>query len=408
MTKETTVRLNLPRRVLLGTAAAMALGLPIGFGLLHASVVHAQGPATQGKEAQKDIMGIWQGTLHAGQDLRLQLKITKTPAGALAGTFYSMDQGAQAIPASATTLQGDTLLCKIDMLDGTYQGKVAADGKTITGTWSQGGGAALPLNLEHVNEENAWEHPKPTPATQPMDPAAHPSFEVATIKPNDAGHPGHGFTLHGDHILTINTSVVDMLSFAYGISNKQIVAGPEWMATAKFDIDGKADIPGLPSIKQSGEMLQKLLAERFQLKFHRETRELSAYVLTVAPGGSKLQKSPDGPNAIPGLFFSQLGNMHVHDATLEEFAQTMQSSVFDRPVVDQTGLEGRYTFNLKWTADETQFAAMGAKVPPPTEAADAPPPLFTAIQEQIGLKLTAGKPQVPVFVIDHLEHPTAN
>ena len=400
----TTVRLNLPRRVLLCTAAAMALGLPVGFGLLHARVVHAQQPATQ----DKGIQGTWQGTLHAGQDLRLQLKITRTPASALSATFYSIDQGGQAIPVNATTFQGDALVCKIDLLDGSFQGKLSADGKTLTGTWSQGGGAPLPLSLERVNEETAWEIPKPTPATQPMDPAAHPSFDVVTIKPNDSGHPGHGFTLRGDHILTINTSVVDMLCFAYGISNKQIVGGPEWMGTEKFDIDGKADIAGLPSIKQSGGMLQKLLAERFQIKFHRETRELSAYVLTVAPGGPKLQKSPDGLDAIPGLGFSQLGNLHVHDATLEEFAGVMQTSVFERPVVDQTGVEGRYTFNLKWTADETQFASVGVKVPPPSEAADAAPPLFTAIQEQIGLKLTAGKPQVPVLVIDHVQQPSAN
>jgi uncharacterized protein (TIGR03435 family) len=86
----------------------------------------------------------------------------------------------------------------------------------------------------------------------------------------------------------------------------------------------------------------------------------------------------------------------------------MQSAVLDRPVVDQTGLEGKWDFNLKWTPDESQFAGMGIKVPPPSDAADAPPPLFTAIQEQIGLKLESGKAPVPVLVLDHLEKPSPN
>jgi uncharacterized protein (TIGR03435 family) len=79
-----------------------------------------------------------------------------------------------------------------------------------------------------------------------------------------------------------------------------------------------------------------------------------------------------------------------------------------RPVVDQTGLAGRWDFVLKWTPDDSQFAAMGAKVPPPSDAADAPPPLFTAIREQLGLKLSSEKTPVDVIVIDHVDHPSAN
>jgi uncharacterized protein (TIGR03435 family) len=86
----------------------------------------------------------------------------------------------------------------------------------------------------------------------------------------------------------------------------------------------------------------------------------------------------------------------------------MQSAVLDRPVVDQTGLAGRWDFLLKWTPDESQFGGMGIKVPPPSDAADAPPPLFTAIQEQIGLKLEAAKTPVEVIVLDHVEQPSAN
>jgi uncharacterized protein (TIGR03435 family) len=155
-------------------------------------------------------------------------------------------------------------------------------------------------------------------------------------------------------------------------------------------------------------MVQKLLADRFQLKFHRDKKELSAYLLTVAKGGPKLKKSETNNNGVPGLFFTKLGRLNVRNATMVDFAGVMQTGVFDRPVVDQTGLEGRWDFILSWTPDETQFSSFGVKVPPPSEAADAPPPIFTAIQEQIGLKLDAGKAPVEVLVLDHVDRPSEN
>jgi uncharacterized protein (TIGR03435 family) len=93
---------------------------------------------------------------------------------------------------------------------------------------------------------------------------------------------------------------------------------------------------------------------------------------------------------------------------MKEFTEMMQSAVLDRPVLDQTGLTGRYDFQLNWTPDDSQFGGMGAKVPPPTDAADAPPNLYTAIQEQLGLKLEATKAPAEVMVIDHAEKPSAN
>jgi uncharacterized protein (TIGR03435 family) len=152
-------------------------------------------------------------------------------------------------------------------------------------------------------------------------------------------------------------------------------------------------------------MVRKLLADRFALKFHQESKNMPAYVLTVAKSGPKMTKS-DATS--PGLFFRQLGVLTVRGATMQDFANLMQSAVLDRPVVDQTGLQGRWDFLLKWTPDESQFGGLGAKVPPPSDAADAPPPLSTAIQEQIGLKLEARKAPVPVLVIDHVEPPSPN
>jgi uncharacterized protein (TIGR03435 family) len=122
-----------------------------------------------------------------------------------------------------------------------------------------------------------------------------------------------------------------------------------------------------------------------------------------------MKQNTDNPNGLPGLFFGPIGTLHVMNATMVDFTGLMQSVVLDRPVVDRTGLKGRWDFILKWTPDESQFTSVGWKAPPPSaDATDAPPPLFTAIQEQLDLKLEAQKTQVPVMVIDHVDHASAN
>ncbi len=103
-----------------------------------------------------------------------------------------------------------------------------------------------------------------------------------------------------------------------------------------------------------------------------------------------------------------LGAITVHDASMSDFAAMMQETVLDRPVVDQTELAGRYDFALNWTPDDSQFGGMAAKLPPPTDNTNPPPNLYTAIQEQIGLKLDATKAPTNVMVIDHVEKPSEN
>jgi uncharacterized protein (TIGR03435 family) len=207
---------------------------------------------------------------------------------------------------------------------------------------------------------------------------------------------------------TLNTTVFDLIGFAYDVQSKQLEGAPSWAATEKFDIQGKPDIPGVPSSSQLRSMVQKLLADRFQLKFHKEKREMPAYILSVGKGSPRMTQETSNPNGLPSLLFEDLGVLNVHNATMGDFAHLMQSAVLDRPVVDETSLDGKWNFTLKWTPDVSQFAGMGIKVPPPSGAADAPPVLFTAIQEQIGLKLEAGKAPVDVLVLDHVEQPSAN
>jgi uncharacterized protein (TIGR03435 family) len=355
----------------------------------------------------QDITGTWQGTLKVGRDLRVVVKFSKDPAGAWNGTFYSIDQGGQGFGLSKIVAKDSAVSFSISALGGDFAGKLNAEAGTIDGNWSQGPNP-LPIVLTKVKPETAWAIPEPPAKIAPMAADANPSFEVATIKPSKPDQPGKYFRIQGREFTTMNTTLVDLMSFAYGLHAKQILGLPAWADTDKFDLAAKPDAPGAPSDKQWKLMVQKLIAERFKLTYHHEKKELSVYAITVAKNGSKLTKSDGDPDGLPGNFFRGLGDMVNTNSTLQDFAGVMQAAVLDRPVVDQTGISGRYNFTLKWTPDESQFGGMGIKVPPPSDKADAPPGLFTAMPEQLGLKLDATKTPVDVFVVDHVEKPTDN
>ena len=228
---------------------------------------------------------------------------------------------------------------------------------------------------------------------------AHPVFEVATIKPSDPNDRSEGFHSNGRRIYIENQTVNKMLIFAYAVHSKQVVGGPDWFGTERFDINGVPDVEGVPNMRQQQEMVQKLLADRFGLKFHREKRELAVYALTDAKAGPKLTKSQGDPNGLG----DQTGNGNMGEMTykftnntMDDFALCMQFYV-DRPVVNQTGLTGRWDFVLKWTTNDLKAADPNAA-----------PGMFTAIQEQLGLKLEAVKAPAEVLVVDHAERPSAN
>ncbi len=358
----------------------------------------------------KDIVDTWQGTLHAGQDLRLVAKISKDDKGAYKAVFYSIDQGGQPLNADSVTLDGSTVKFEIKLIGGTYEGKLSGDGKTIDGSWSQGPNP-LPLVLTRATPETAWTIPTPPPPVPPMATDADPSLEVATIKPSDPNRRGKGFGFRGTHFNTINTNLNDLIAFAYGLHSKQIVGAPDWFATELYDIDGVPDAPGRPNLKQMGIMVQKLLNERCALKFHHESRELSVYAITVASGGSKMTKTASQPNDQQAFAFRGLGDLIVRNMDMKDFATWMQSGVMDKPVVDQTGLKDRFDFTLKWTPDDSQFQQFRGAVPmtpPKADDPNAPPSLYTAVQEQIGLKIEATKAPDDVIVIDHVEKPSSN
>jgi uncharacterized protein (TIGR03435 family) len=356
----------------------------------------------------QDLTGAWQGTLQppGGRELRIVVKVSKAEGGALRGLFYSIDQTPQAIPANPVTLQGSAVKMTIPAAGASYEGKLEADGNSITGSFKQGP-QPIALNLKRATPQTAWVIPEAPPPPAPMAADARAEFEVATIKPSEPDRQGKGFLVNGRQFSTINTSLSDLITFAYGIHAKQITGAPGWLETDKYDLAAQPAGDGQPNEKQWKAMLQKLLADRFKLAFHRDKKELAVYAITVGKSGPKLTKSESTAN-LPGLFFRGLGNLPATNATMTDLAGVMQSAVLDRPVVDQTGLAGRWDFTLVWTPDEFQFAGLGVRVPPPANNAAAPPDLFTAFQEQLGLKLESTKAQAEVFVVDRAQKPTEN
>jgi len=359
----------------------------------------------------QSLTGTWQGSLILpnGKELRTVVKVTTIDKDSLKGVFYSIDQSGQGISVASITLQGGTMKMAIPAIGGSYEGKMSADGNSIAGTFTQGPNP-LPLNFTRATPGTEWAIPEPPAPVARMKADANPAFDVSTIKPS--GPDSRGSTIlvgrgGGNLFTTTNTSLKDLIVFAYGLHAKQVSGGPSWIENEHFDVTGKPDQPGLPSVTQLQSMLQKMIVERFQLTFHRENKELSVYAITIAKTGVKLNKSESTGN-LPGFGFGR-GNMSVQNSNMADFAIVLQSRVVDRPVVDQTSLPDRYDFQLKWTPDVSQPPAPGQPpAAPPVDAADAPPDLFAAFQQQLGLKLEATKAQVPVVVIDKVEKPTEN
>jgi uncharacterized protein (TIGR03435 family) len=269
----------------------------------------------------------------------------------------------------------------------------------------------LPLTFNRATPQTAWAIPEPPPPPKPMAPDANPVFEVATIKPANPANRGSSMLVGrggNNSFTTTNTSLRDLITMAYGIHARQVVEGPAWIESELYDITAKPEQPGIPNLPQLATMVQKLLAERFGLAFHKEKRELSAYILTVAKSGPKMMKNESG-NILPGFGGRGPGAVGVQNSSMAEFAGFLQARMLDRPVVDQTGLSGKFNFTLEFRPDAQLQAAPGGGPPPqlPPEIENRPD-LFTAIQDQLGLKLESGKAAVEVYVIDKVTKPTEN
>jgi uncharacterized protein (TIGR03435 family) len=226
--------------------------------------------------------------------------------------------------------------------------------------------------------------------------AQTPAFEVASIKPTRSAEGVSSIRPSPGRISMENVSLKKLILNAYGIPDDQgyALAGPGWLTTESFDIEATfpADTP-LPQVRQ---MMQALLAERFRLASHRENRQLPNYALVVTKNGPKIHAVVDGqPRTAGGP-----GRLEATRITMQKLADLLSRQA-GLPVVDSTGLKGVFDFTLTWSPEETAAT--------PTNGGAAGPSIFTALQEQLGLKLESGKGPVEILVVDHIEKaPTGN
>jgi bla regulator protein BlaR1 len=250
-----------------------------------------------------------------------------------------------------------------------------------------------------------------------------PKFEVSTIKPNTAGDDRRGIRFTPDGISMTGVSPAFLLRLAFSVEEDRMLALPGWAKSNQYDIDAKVDASDAPKLQsltfpQRNAMFLPLLVERFNLKYHHETKELPVYELVIAKGGSKLTESkpedaPAPATSAPHRMMMRMGggSIEAKAATISNLIQTL-APMAGRTIIDKTGLTGSYDYTLKWTPD------LGSSPMPPgpdggpprgDSAPDAAgPSLFTALQEQLGLKLESQKGPVDVIVIDHIDPPSAN
>jgi uncharacterized protein (TIGR03435 family) len=242
-------------------------------------------------------------------------------------------------------------------------------------------------------------------------------FEVASVKLHTSADQRTMMVAQpGGRFVAVNVPLRHVIRAAFQLQDDQIVGGPDWLDTDRFDIEARAGgMPGAPS-NELLAMLQSLLAERFKLTTHREMRELPVFALERIRRDGELGVGLR-PTACPEIAIdlsrpkpcanisTGFGSLTLRGMPLTQFTQYLAPSV-NRVVIDRTGLDGRYDIDLKWSP-EPQAPALGPASAQPTGNPDRPS-LFTAIQEQLGLKLDSTKGTVEVLVIDTLARPTPN
>ena len=250
--------------------------------------------------------------------------------------------------------------------------------------------------------------------------AAHPKFEVASVKPHVFARNQFAFgtasrespiRISGNRV-TMQGLVAGLVLAAYKLRTFQVSGAPEWRdetgRNQLYDIEAKAPGDGVPSMNEVRQMLQTLLAERFQLKFHHETKELPAYDLVVGNTPPKLKPSaPDveSRSVSVGRLRMVYTNVSISELVLRIGPQ------FDRPLFDKTGLQGGYDFALEYMPSLPGTAALSPEAADAIAQlypADEAPPLPVALQQQLGLKVVPAKERVEILVIDHVERPSAN
>ena len=237
-------------------------------------------------------------------------------------------------------------------------------------------------------------------AAQSLSPSES-AFEVVSIKPTvpgSRGGPGPVVSTSPGRLFARGT-LRFFLAYAYGVHSFQISGGPAWTASDRFDIEGKQP-EGAANYSQQPALLRTALADRFRLVFHRETNQLSVLVLVAAGNGPKLVASrPDDEPGTRGGY----GQLTAVKLSMRGLAALLSQNTV-RVVLDRTNVGGEFNFTLMWTPDEFQRPDPRGLRPANTDGTS----LFTALQEQLGLKLEPGKGSVEMLVIDHVEKPSKN
>ncbi|HUB51983.1 MAG TPA: TIGR03435 family protein [Terracidiphilus sp.] len=266
-------------------------------------------------------------------------------------------------------------------------------------------------------------------ATQPGGgSAALPQFEVVSIKPDKSGSMMMRIQFTPDGISVNGLTVHMLLREALGLSDNQIAGEPGWLNSARFNVDAKIaadDVAKFKDLKPAERwaMMLPVFEDRFGLKFHHETKEITQYVLVVAKGGLKMKEAAPGETYANGIKTQSgaaggAGMMRMGPGELTGQAVPIENLLrflsfqFHSPVLDKTGLTGKYDMNLTWAPDESEGMMRppdgGAGAGNPAPPASTGPSIFTALEEQLGLKLEAHKEPGDVIVIDHIEQPSAN
>lgn len=223
-------------------------------------------------------------------------------------------------------------------------------------------------------------------------------IEVSVVRPHPPAVVHNNFRFSKDRFELEDQPIMKLIAIAYSLNPHQIVGAPGWVSDDHYDMSGTTNLTTDATVPQQQQLLRQLLNERFGLKFHRESREMSAYALQVVKGQPKLLPAVNADaqplETTDGHEWERTENFRSY--SMADFVM-LQQLFMDRPLVDQTGLTGRYDFKLTYSYGN------------PTDTnAETAPPIFTAIQEQLGLKFEPVKAPVDTFVIDHIERPTPN
>ncbi len=245
-------------------------------------------------------------------------------------------------------------------------------------------------------------------ATQKDAELKAPAYEIVSIRPHESRSGGGSWQSLPDGFRITGLPLFSLVFSAYGIIMESQVSGmPGWVESDEYDIEAKVDadtaerwkkLSDKERLKQERPMMQSLLVDRCKLKAHQETKELPVYNLVIAKDGLKMKEAPP----TEGLVGTYTGSQITAKATSIGDLALSLSGTAGRIIVDKTGLTASYDFTLKWTTDDAPKLINGEF------ALDAGPSIFTALQEQLGLKLVPAKGPVETLVIDHMEKPSAN